>query len=165
MVNVLWFFFCRFVLSLRRCSSATQGEFSCSTSQSRSCSSHQWRSWAVLSYRPTQESCDKNGCTVGPHHVENKNGNLEDLTWICRGIKNDWFLVQHSKMNFSRFLFECYKNFLDGLGSPCFLSGPPLLWTWQLNRPSTPYILLASRATPRDDRAAFLYLPFCAQSS
>ena len=32
---------------------------------------------------------------------------------------------------------------------PCFWSGPPLLWTWQLNRPSTPpyilyYILLAS---------------------
>lgn len=51
--------------------------------------------------------------------------------------------------------------FFKAASPPCFWSGPPLLWTWQLNRPSTPpyilyYILLAS--DPKRWPGVFPYL-------
>ena len=59
--------------------------------------------------------------------------------------------------------------FFKAASPPCFWSGPPLLWTWQLNRPSTPpyilyYILLAS--DPKRWPGVFPYLLLhCRRSS
>ena len=106
---------------------------------------------------------------------------LERLVCIWRKFLE---LVKHSPQSYHKSMisynykvvvhFNNLKNtkfciFFKVTSPPCFWSGPPLLWTWQLNRPSTPpyilyYILLAS--DPKRWPGVFPYLLLhCRRSS